>query len=50
MVIGHYAGTAVPTGRTVQSDWVMVYTLKNGKVVQFREYVDSAAVNAAYQS
>jgi uncharacterized protein len=48
-VIGHYEGTAVPTGRKVQSDWVMVFTLKNGKVVQFREYVDSAAINAAYQ-
>ena len=49
VALGHYEGTALPTGRTVNSDWVMVFTLRNGKVIQFREYADSAGVNAAYQ-
>lgn len=49
VALGHYEGTAMPTGRTVNSDWVMVFTLRNGKVIHFREYTDSAAVNAAYQ-
>ena len=48
-VLGHYRGTARPTGRPVQSDWVMVFTLRDGKVTRFREYTDSAAVNAAYR-
>jgi ketosteroid isomerase-like protein len=49
VVLGHYEGTALPTGRTVSSDWVMIFTLRNGTVIHFREYADSAGVNAAYQ-
>jgi hypothetical protein len=49
-VLGHYKGTALSTGRSVESDWVMVFTRRDGKVVQFREYADSAAINAAYDS
>jgi ketosteroid isomerase-like protein len=28
----------------------MVFTLRNGKVVQFQEFSDSAAINAAYDA
>jgi ketosteroid isomerase-like protein len=35
-------------GRFV-SDWVMVFTLRNGKVVSFQEFTDSAAIDRAYQ-
>ena len=28
----------------------MVFTLRDGKVVQFQEFSDSAAINAAYDS
>jgi ketosteroid isomerase-like protein len=29
--------------------WTMVFTLRDGKVVHFQEFCDSAALNAAYQ-
>jgi ketosteroid isomerase-like protein len=30
------------------SDFAMVFTLRNGKVTHFQEFCDSAAINAAY--
>jgi ketosteroid isomerase-like protein len=47
VALGHYTGKA-PTGRSFDSDFVMVFTVRNGKVVQFQEFSDSAAINAAY--
>ena len=38
-----------PGGRTFESEWVMIFTLRGGKVVGFQEFADSAALNAAYQ-
>jgi len=48
-VTGSYTATAKATGRTVTADWCMVWTIKNGKVVHFQEYTDSAALGAALQ-
>jgi uncharacterized protein len=48
VVLGHYEGTSVPTGRRFASDWVMVFTLRDGRITGFREFADSAAVNAAF--
>lgn len=41
-------GTSRKTGRPLSSDWVMVFTIKNGKVVKFREFIDAEAVNPAF--
>ena len=49
VVLGSYAGTANPTGKTMESDWVMVFRLNGGKVSEFREFTDSAKLNAAYE-
>jgi len=49
VVIGRYTGTAKATGRQYRSEWTMVFTLKNGKVVEFREFTDTAALNAAWE-
>lgn len=49
VAIGHSAAK-VPTGRGFESDFVMVFTLRDGKVVQFQEFSDSAAINAAYDA
>jgi ketosteroid isomerase-like protein len=46
--LGHYRA-GVPTGRTFESDFVMVFTVRNGKIVAFQEFSDSAAINAAYE-
>ncbi len=32
------------TGRTGETTWAHVFTLSNGKVVEFREYTDTAAL------
>ena len=48
VAIGHYRSVTKPSGKTFDADFVMVFTLKDGKVVRFREFTDSAAVNAAF--
>jgi ketosteroid isomerase-like protein len=44
---GHYAAKT-PAGKRFVSDWVMVFALRNGKVVSFQEFTDSAAIDRAY--
>ena len=45
---GHYRGKANPTGERYASDWVMIFEIKNGKVVRFREFTDSAQLVRVY--
>jgi len=47
VALGHYTATT-PVGGSVDSDFAMVFTLRNGKVVRFQEFADSAMINAAY--
>jgi ketosteroid isomerase-like protein len=47
VTLGHYTATT-PMNRTIDSDFAMVVTIKNGKVTQFQEFTDSAAMNAAF--
>ncbi len=47
VALGSYNGTT-SIGRSFESDFAMVFTLKNGKVSHFQEFCDSAAINAAY--
>ncbi|HEY9230610.1 MAG TPA: nuclear transport factor 2 family protein [Blastocatellia bacterium] len=46
---GHYRWRVKATGREYGADWAHVFTIRDGKVVDFHEYTDSAAVVAAYQ-
>ncbi len=48
VVLGHYESTFTHNGKKFASDWVMVFTVSNGKITRFREYADSAALNAAF--
>ena len=48
VAIGHYRARAKATAKTFDSDFVKVFTLKNGKIAAFREFTDTAAVNAAF--
>ncbi len=43
-VRGHYDATAIATGRRAAGDWVMTWRIRNGKVTQFQEYTDTAAL------
>ena len=48
-VVGHYKGRVKATGKTWDTEWVMIFTIRNGRVVRFREYTDSRQLVAAYQ-
>lgn len=48
IALGHYTAKT-PAGRRFDSDFVMVFTLRDGKVTQFQEFCDSAALNAAFE-
>jgi uncharacterized protein len=47
VTLGHYTATT-PIGNAFDSDFAMVFRLRNGKVTEFQEFTDSASVNAAY--
>jgi ketosteroid isomerase-like protein len=47
VALGHYTAST-PIGKTFDSDFAMVFTLRNGKVIEFQEFMDSAAANAAF--
>ncbi len=48
-VLGHYAMTTRRTGRKVASDWVHIFTFRGGRVVQFREFLDTAQLVGAHR-
>lgn len=50
VALGHYLGTWKATGRSFESDWVMVFTIRNGLTTRFQEFADSAGINAAFGS
>jgi len=47
IALGHYTATT-SAGKSFDSDFVMVFTLKSGKVTRFQEYLDATALNAAF--
>ena len=48
VALGHYTATTTPVGRKFDSDFAMVFTFRNGKIVEFQEFMNSAAIDAAY--
>lgn len=48
-VLGDYALTLKKTGKAFASDWCHVFTIKNGKVAAFREFLDTALAAEAYR-
>jgi ketosteroid isomerase-like protein len=49
VAVGKYAARMKPSGHTYASGWVMLFTVRNGKIVRFREYSDSAQLIRAYK-
>lgn len=47
-VLGHEQLTATPTGRSWETDWAMVWTIRNGQVCLLREFHETAAIAAAF--
>jgi ketosteroid isomerase-like protein len=48
-VLGFYAATMRKSGGKAACEWVHVFTLRDGKVVRFREFTDSAMLAEAYR-
>ncbi len=48
VVLGHERMLARATGRIVEASWAQVWTFRDGVVIRYREYTDSAAWEAAY--
>jgi ketosteroid isomerase-like protein len=49
IVEGRNRGKVSSTGRTYEHDWVMVFTLRAGKIVRCRHYYDTADLVAAFR-
>jgi ketosteroid isomerase-like protein len=48
IVLGHGAWTTRGTGRDFESDWVHVFTVTNGRIAAFREFMDSHVAVEAF--
>jgi ketosteroid isomerase-like protein len=47
VALGHYTGRT-SVGGDFDSDFVMIFTLRNGRVIEFQEFLDVAQYNAAW--
>ena len=50
VVEGKNRGTVRSTGHTYEHDWIMVFTLRDGKITRFRHYYDTADIVTAFHS
>ena len=50
VVLGHERQRVKATGLTVENDFAMVFTIRDGKIARFRNYEDTAAVAAAHRT
>jgi ketosteroid isomerase-like protein len=49
VVLGKYGATVRETGRSYESDWVHVFTVRDGKILNFVEFFDNALASRAFQ-
>ncbi|MEA5502861.1 nuclear transport factor 2 family protein [Halotia wernerae UHCC 0503] len=49
-VFGQARGLVKLTSRSLEYDWVHVYTLCDRQIIKFREYLDTAAIAVAFSS
>ena len=47
LVVGFATGRVKATNRTFEDDWVFAITVRNGKVTNIREYIDTLALARA---
>jgi uncharacterized protein len=48
LVVGWERAKVKATNRTAEVDWIMSFTVRNGKIAIFREYADTKALADAY--
>jgi uncharacterized protein len=49
VVLGVFRGRVKATDRVYESDWALVYTVRDGKISRCREYYDTAAQVTAFR-
>lgn len=49
VVLGHYVWQVKANGRTFESDFAHVFTVRGGQIAAFQEYSDSAAAAKAFR-
>jgi ketosteroid isomerase-like protein len=49
VVLGHERQRVKATGRVVETEWAMVFVLREGRIIKFHNYVDTHAVAAAHR-
>jgi ketosteroid isomerase-like protein len=49
VVLGYFKGRVKATDRVYESDWALVYTVRDGKISRCREYYDTSAQVAAFR-
>lgn len=49
IALGRYGATVKETGRSYETDWVHVFTVKDGKITSFTEFFDNALASRAFQ-
>jgi len=49
VVTGNYRGRTKPGGREYDLDWLHLFTVRDGRIAAFREYVDTAALADAHR-
>lgn len=49
IALGRSKARMKSTNRTVDVNWAMAFTFRDGKVAQYREYTDTAALAAAHK-
>ena len=47
LVVGFAKGRIIATGKTFEDDWVFAITVRNGKLTNIREYIDTQALARA---
>ena len=49
VALGHYSWHVKATGRDYEGDWAHVFTIRDGKVLRFYEYTDTASAASAHR-
>jgi len=49
VVIGETAATVIPTGKSFETQWVHIFTVRDGQIAEFQEMFDTAATAKAFQ-
>ncbi len=47
-VVGFERGRARPSGESFDNDWVLLFTVRDGKIARFRSYEDTHALARAF--